>query len=313
MALRWAAGRWRVQQTPSRPGGLGSFLTGVSCSSAAACTAVGDHAISDLGQQPIAERWDGRRWIADPVPSPQGGAESYLSGVSCTSADACVAVGGHLVGLHDHGLIERWNGRRWSIEAVLRMTSGLADVSCVTPRACMAVGDATDASGSGQPLAGKWNGRRWTPLAVPVPPSGARGSLFSVSCTTADRCTAAGSDENGRGLPSTLAERWQGSAWTIQPVPVPQGWHGSDRAAVSCANARACALAGDQTNDIGLPDGPLAAQWSGTRWQLQPVPRPSGGKTAGLTGVSCTTVVRCVAVGTYVYGRNLTALAVRRG
>jgi hypothetical protein len=84
MALRWSRGGWELQRTPSYGRGLGSFLTGVSCPAMRLCIAVGSHAVSDLGQQPIAERWDGRRWVADPVPCPRG-AESYLSAVSCTS------------------------------------------------------------------------------------------------------------------------------------------------------------------------------------------------------------------------------------
>jgi hypothetical protein len=53
------------------------------------------------------------------------------------------------------------------------------------------------------------------------------GLLIGVACTSATGCTAVGySSPNGANLvnhpsPATLAERWNGSTWSIQPTPQP--------------------------------------------------------------------------------------------
>jgi hypothetical protein len=58
---------------------------------ATACTAADDHGKSDAGL-PLAEFWDGRKWTLEPTSKPRDKYGS-LSGVSCTSASACMAVG----------------------------------------------------------------------------------------------------------------------------------------------------------------------------------------------------------------------------
>jgi len=84
-------------------------LTGVSCVSATFCVAVGwvdfahGYSISSL-----VESWNGKEWSF--VPSPNGaGGSTHLNGVSCVSADRCVAVGHAGNG----SLIESWDGKEW--------------------------------------------------------------------------------------------------------------------------------------------------------------------------------------------------------
>jgi hypothetical protein len=57
LAERWNGRTWAVQRTPNPPDGGASLLKGVSCSSAAACTAVGAY-IKRSGAEPtLAERY----------------------------------------------------------------------------------------------------------------------------------------------------------------------------------------------------------------------------------------------------------------
>ena len=66
----------------------------------------------------LAESRNGTMWTVQPTPSPAGATFSYLSGVSCTSASACTAVGyfGNSAG-NILNLAEGWNGTRWTIES----------------------------------------------------------------------------------------------------------------------------------------------------------------------------------------------------
>jgi hypothetical protein len=101
-----------------------------------------------------------------------------------------------------------------------------------------------------------------------------------VSCSAPDACTAAGSYTIETQL--TLAERWDGTAWTIQATPNPDG--GGEFTAVSCPSAAACTAVGVN----------FAATWDGTSWNLQATPALP--LDYYLSGVSCTTT-GCVAVG----------------
>jgi hypothetical protein len=127
----WTSGRWSLRRHPdlacsnSRNNGGGSGPDAVSCTSTAACTAVGS----------AVYRWDGRRWSVQPAPI----GSDELAGVSCTSNTACTAVGSR---------IYRWNGRGWSSEpmphAAGAKAAGLSSVSCTSPESCVAVGGYED-------------------------------------------------------------------------------------------------------------------------------------------------------------------------
>src|SRR6476661_3698430 len=72
---------------------LQSELYGASCTSASACTAVGDYVTSTGASKTLAEHWNGTAWAVQSTPTPSGAADSFLQDVACTSASACTAVG----------------------------------------------------------------------------------------------------------------------------------------------------------------------------------------------------------------------------
>jgi hypothetical protein len=93
LAERWNGTSWATQITPNPPGPTDIF-SGVSCTSASACTAVGSYAESNAEPTgPFAEGWNGTTWTVQTTPSPAGADESPLTGVSCTAASTCTAVG----------------------------------------------------------------------------------------------------------------------------------------------------------------------------------------------------------------------------
>src|SRR5215472_17069289 len=209
LAEAWNGTAWSVQPTPNPAGSAGTFLVGVSCTSAAACTAVGR---SDKGKNgdtlTLAEAWNGKRWSIQPTPGPAGAASSALAHVSCTAATACTAVGQTSASSTDHTLAEAWDGTSWSVQATPAIGGAaayLTDVSCTAATACTAVGG----RGSTDTLAEGWNGTRWSVQATPDPLTAGETFFQGVSCTSATVCTAAGYyDSTGRVL--TLAERHSG-------------------------------------------------------------------------------------------------------
>lgn len=257
LAERWDGSTWVIQPTPN-PTGTSGRLTAVSCPSANACTAVGS---SSLGT--LAERWNGSKWVIQPTPDPAGAQFPVeLLGVSCPTATACTAVGDYFIPAIDLGatvtLAEGWNGSRWAIESTPNPAgtaegsfNTLGGVSCTFARRCTAGGEA------GMALALGWNGVGWAIQPTPNPNHLPAMDLRAVSCRVAlvvgRTCMAVG-DFGGVEIPEvTLAERWNGFRWAIQPTPNPAGAIFSQLLSVSCTSARACTAVGlyfNQANDI---------------------------------------------------------------
>jgi hypothetical protein len=286
LAERWNGTYWTL--TPLTLSGLASrssSLTGVSCATARFCVAVGGYEYGSgctnyYGEGPcnrrtIIERWNGRRWRGLPTPAGVGA----LSAVSCSSSLACVAVGGgpncfatgggSVCSGHGAAPAERWNGHGWSLKATATVVGGadsaLLDVSCVSARACTAVGTYPQ-SATYAPLAEGWSGTSWAVEPTPFDAQAGESNLVGVSCTSRRACTAVGSlPEAGR----PLVQRWNGTRWTVQPSPNPPNAVMSGLGSVSCTSAVRCIAVGGSDYHNGAT---LAEAWNGKRWRIEPIP-----------------------------------------
>ena len=244
LAESWDGTRWSVLPSPNR--GNGDNFDSVSCVSADACLAVGAFGSGSTGGGTLAESWDGARWSLLPSPNPIGAGDAFR-GVSCASADACMAVG--LAGPSDNGpfstLAEFWNGSRWSVVPSPNPVAGSNEfngVSCVSADACTAVGVSGTSGGQTTTLIESWNGSRWS--VVPSPNGPGFTWLWGVSCAATDACNAAGLYFAKAGPPRTLIESWDGTRWSMVPAPSP-GVENRVLNGVSCASATTCTAAGD--------------------------------------------------------------------
>jgi hypothetical protein len=216
LAERWNGTTWALRTVPTPAGFNHDGLTDVSCTSASACTAVGFYINDDDNHLPLAATWNGTTWTVRATPPVSD--LSSLNSLSCTSASACMAVGTSPIGGNEipTPLAEAWNGVAWKILPVPDPAGNgsLNGVSCSSAVACTAVGSASTGA-----LAERWNGAKW---AVQATPDAAGATLFSVSCSSATACTAVGEASpsvNASGNHVTLAERWNGTTWAIQPTP----------------------------------------------------------------------------------------------
>jgi hypothetical protein len=253
-------------------------------------------------------------WSIQRTPTAPGATEGAFSGVSCPSPTACTAVG-HFTDALGFGdtLAERWNGTSWRIQRTPRpggaTSSLLFDVSCASPRSCTAVGSATEPSGITVPLAERWNGRSWSiqPTPRPLANGGRVAYLGGVSCASTKTCVAVGFSGNRAGTRGrAIAERWNGTGWTIERTAQPSGAAVSFLSALSCPSPRSCTAAGYLTNRGGLGET-LVERWNGTSWTVQPTPTPTGATLVQLVGVSCAEPSVCTAVG---YFSNITGIDV---
>src|SRR5215469_10598820 len=290
LAERWDGTRWRVQPTPTLSQGGG--LNGVSCISASACTAVGGS-----GAGPLAERWNGTRWSIQATPNPPQG-NGFLSGVACTSTTTCIAAGAsNPFAPSAKPLAERWNGSRWSIQATPNPPKGggeLNGVACTSASACTAAGNSNTGN-----LAERWNGTSWSIQPTPNPGGAQFTFLNTVACASASACIAAGAYIDRSGAFQSLAERWDGTSWAIQPTPRPAGGVMSELIGVACTSVAGCLAVGYSSPNVFNNQSPatLAERWNGGVWRVQPTPNPPGAAARLLAAASCVSRSSCIAVG----------------
>jgi hypothetical protein len=302
LAEAWNGTSWSVQTTPNPSGTASATLTGVSCTAASACTAVGYFTVTGQPTQTLAEAWNGTAWTIQTTPNPGGATTAELNGVSCT-ATGCTAVGYYETsGFFFDTVAEAWNGSTWTIQTTPNPSGSsyadLVGVSC-TAAGCTAVGNYDTSSDLDSTLAEQWNGSTWTIQTTPNPSAATGTVLTGVSCTSVSACTGSGWYYTGSGDALTLAEAWNGSTWTIQTTPNPSGPPYSELNAVSCV-ASGCIAVGYSQTDQQSPtpvDTTLAEAWNGTAWSLQNAVSPSGAVASYLSSVSCVAANACTAVG----------------
>lgn len=140
----------------------------------------------------------------------------------------------------------------------------------------------------------------WTLQASPPDP---RGQLQGVSCTRTS-CVAAGSYYGIDGSTITIAQRWDGQNWSVQPTPGlgGSGADGSQLNAVACSSNTRCIAVGGNIwgSSAGESYTPLGEEWNGVRWSVTPIHDTSLTRihvTGNLSAVACPSAQMCVAVG----------------
>jgi hypothetical protein len=158
IADKWTPHGWTLTCVPAA---AGTILNGSSCPTPTMCLAVGQS-----GSSAVAARWDGSTWSSHTVPTPADIRLETLTGVSCSSASACAAVGTGARVSQDGSvtaeLAARWDGSTWAVGELPTPNgeeSQLA-VSCPAAASCVAVGGSS---------ARRWDGATWSLRSVPVP------------------------------------------------------------------------------------------------------------------------------------------------
>jgi hypothetical protein len=229
LILHWNGTKWSTVASPD-PSTIINQLFGVTAVSADDVWAAGAETPNPatLKSSTLILHWNGTKWLR--VSSPNvGGASNTIYGVDANSATSAWAVGNECdffacpePGYATGTIILHWNGTTWS--KVSSPSPGVSNnvlfgVSAVTPDDAWAVGDTSGTSaGGGGTLVVHWNGTKWSRVASPNPGS-QFNDLQAVSAASASDVQAAG-DQLGANLPyDTLAEHWNGKAWSAPASP----------------------------------------------------------------------------------------------
>jgi hypothetical protein len=169
--------------------------------------------------------------------------------------------------------------------------------TCTDTWNCWAVGGTIanlNKNGTPTALFEHWNGSSWTAnpgAALSTPLS----LLWDVTCVAASDCWAVGIEKSDNSAgPTTLAEHWDGSNWSVVATPDTAGYLFS----VTCTASNDCWAAGTTTTDDGNSD-PLHGfidHWNGATWSSTPT-QPTGQTYDQFDSVTCAGASDCWAVG----------------
>lgn len=240
---------WSTVELPAPAGEDTAEKSDVACPTNLYCMRVGS---SLNGSTPTsrAKVWTGK-WEATTVASPSGAKASELSGVACTSTTLCRAVGSYVdsTGVTKTLALD-WNGTAWSVRTTANPIGNAARlnaISCTSTTDCRAVGTYVTTSGGNKAFAMTWNGTAWSLVTTPIPAGATASELLGVSCTSTSFCIAVGSYVES-GTTKTLAETWNGTAWSIVTTPNPSGAKESVLRDVSCTSTSFCLGVGYSVN-----------------------------------------------------------------
>jgi hypothetical protein len=281
---------------PAQPAGAATKTTysfsAVDCISAKDCIAVGGATRSGGGAPKttttLVLRWDGTTW-SNMHGVNRAIARNVLTEVSCTAADFCMAAGYSAKAATNAPkqlLVERWNGKRWSI---VPSEVQLAQISCSTKKLCMAL--------SGRGFA-RWDGSKWAHVAPP--PGNPAHGYQAVACADATRCVATSSADTDVYSSKIVAARWNGSHWSNATVTKPNVNLAAGFFDAACASKKNCMTVGAGTNGL-YSNVPFAWRWNGNAWSRTGPASPSA-IFSQLEDVSCTGATSCFASGIYYSG-----------
>jgi hypothetical protein len=303
------------------PGEFGNFNV-VTCPGPGTCVAVSSYTDVSGNEQGLIETLTGGAWTATEAPVPtNAGADpqAALAGVSCPSADSCVAVGGYSDGSGDpEGLVDTLSDGTWAATEIPlpAPTFGGAVATYASPFQKSTFQLSHQLSPTLSTPTTRSTKFSWAPsfaaagagtAARQAPPTTISAfalapSLTTVSCATADSCAAVADVESATGVQGLVATLSEGAWTTSDAVPADAVENTYARLeAVTCGIPTSCVAVGTYDDTSGNGQGFVDTVSGGTSASLE-LPAPSDAAAdpqIDLTGISCPASGSCVAVGSY--------------
>lgn len=241
---------WRVALT-KHYGGASDFsgFTTAVVSGAHDAWALGVHTAPPFGTAgtPVAEHWNGKKWLATSLPRGVSGAITDASVVSSKSIWAITDNGGDVV---------HWNGSHWLVAAQLPGDSlSLSGVTAVNDRDVWVFGEALDSPY----VDWHYNGRTWTSV------TGVGARVEQVSALSASDIWGIAYD----GDPASELVRYNGSRW-VDVTPKSPG--GAEFAEIWAQSATSVWIAAYTSADKSI-----LIHYSRGRWSTVKLPWPAVG------------------------------------
>jgi hypothetical protein len=175
----WDGTVWSIVSSPN-PAGRSAYLGGVSAVSGTDIWAVGYSGSSSAPYLiPLIEHYDGTSWSIVSSPYVPSSRFNQLNGVTAISAKDVWAVGyqnENANGQDVQGLIEHWNGTKWSLvkSPVAGDETNLYAITGSSSANVWAVGYLENSNLDMLPIIEQWNGSVWKVVSSPDPGNAAQ-------------------------------------------------------------------------------------------------------------------------------------------
>ena len=206
-----------------------------------------------------------------------GTSDNSVGAIAGSSATDIWAVGDYLPDQGDSNqdatltFAEHWNGKHWTVVRTpntgpnFNSFYGLA----ASGGEAWAVGERLNGAFQDRALVEVWNGHKWYIANTPQPGS-LRDLMFGASARSKSDVWVVGDQESGNGIFETLAEHWNGHAWSVVRTPNP-GSTGNHLYAVDAVSADDVWAVGQQLG-AQAPDQGLVEHWNGHHWSVVRLP-----------------------------------------
>jgi hypothetical protein len=274
-------------------GGSDNSVGAVAGSSPTDVWAVGDY-LPDAANSnqdatlTFAEHYDGKKWTVVRTPNEGPNFNSFY-GLAATGGEAW-AVGENLnSAFQDRALVEVWSDGAWHVPSIPQPGSVrdlLFGAAAPSTNDVWVVGDQEGPNRRFETLAEHWDGDSWS--VVPTPDPGSTGNLlYAVDAVSSDNVWAVGEQLGGSVPDRALVEHWDGSSWSVVPVPALASSNVLLDAVTATPDGSQVWVAGE----ADTPDGggqPLIEHWTaGSGWTVQQLPAvPDGANWSNLYGLA---------------------------
>ncbi len=287
-------GTWHVQAAPE--GHHFQELVAATAISGSQAWAVGAYAGPGRDTlHPLVDTWNGTGWVEAPVEDRPSG---ILYGVDAVSPSDAWAVGRYIQGTIGLTLAEHWDGSTWTVihtpSPRKSPSSSLDAVAAISTGDVWAVGTHSVTNGD-KALVVHWNGVKWRRVKVPNPPGDDTVRFTAVTAVSSTDVWAIGwRERQSDRIVHTLAEHWDGTAWTIVPTPN-ASINSNEPTGASAVAPDDVWMAGTYLSDSGNSYYPLAEHWDGSAWTIVPTAEPDLYRAFG--GIAATSSALAWAVG----------------
>ncbi len=303
-----ADGRWgAAREVAAALNRSQAEVNSVSCASAGNCAAGGFYNDS-TGQQAfvvseVNGRWDAARTVAAALNT---GDVADVDSVSCASAGNCAAGGFYNDSSGQQAfVVSEVNGRWGAAQTVAAALNGgsalVTSVSCPSAGNCTAGGNYRGSSGWQafvvSEMSGRWDAARTVAAALNT---AGNALANSVSCVSADNCTAGGSYHDSSGQQAFVVSEVNGAWGAAREVAAALNTGGDASVnSVSCASAGTCTAGGNYNYGSGWQAfvvSEVNGAWGAAREVAGAL---NTGGDAWVISVSCTSAGNCTAGGSY--------------
>jgi hypothetical protein len=302
----WTGHGFKIDSDPN----TNRILQAVTCVNARDCLAAGATESTTGRFSPLVMHWDGRGWTSMRVPDGSG-TDDELADIACVSSRLCFGVGWNASGSGSRALVERWNGRAWSIvtkDSNLGPKGNrytyLDEIKCFAASSCLLVGQSENPGDPPQAFGERLSKKGWTFESIPIPDprTYAETSIGYFDCSSASHCLGAGAADlwpvTGPGETIPFAISWNGRRWSeVTPVFATRTTATSQVNAFggdTCLSAASCWAVGSTFTDTNSNPG-VVAHWNGTAFALADTDNPY--PSDSLDAVGCAGAGNCLVTG----------------